>query len=207
MKNIDQLCAFSKGLYVLITSLAVDCGGEKRWIGVGRMSINADKVNNRQLILGVLVKMYRKLAVPALLVLLIFSGTTASRVWAANSGESDLNDDGKADQWIEDLGNERFRVTKDRDFDGEVDYALVYTSDGRKEYEEQDYNYDGEMDDFYYYQTGVLHHRAVDTNYDGEVDLFVYLDSGVYIWKIERDTDFDGTIDYLKEYGPPPEGR
>ncbi|MBN1686274.1 MAG: hypothetical protein JW852_06440 [Spirochaetales bacterium] len=119
-------------------------------------------------------------------------------------GESDENRDGKTDQWIEDLGNEKFRVTRDRDFDGRVDYALVFDSGGAKEYEEQDFNYDGEMDDFYFYRAGVLELRKVDTNFDGTVDLWVHLDQGVYVWKIERDTDFDGSIDYMKEYGPPP---
>ncbi len=124
---------------------------------------------------------------------------------AANTIESDRNDDGKTDQWIDDLGDDRFRVTKDNNFDGNVDYALIYTSDGRKEFEELDINFDGEMDDFSYYRSGVLYLRKLDTNYDGTNDLFVFLDEGVYIWKIERDTDFDGEIDYVKEYGPPPE--
>lgn len=66
------------------------------------------------------------------------------------------------------------------------------------------FNHDGEMDDFYYYRAGVLTLRVVDTNYDNQPDLWVHLDEGVYIWKIERDTNFDGNIDYVKEYGPPP---
>jgi len=131
----------------------------------------------------------------------------ASPVWSVNLSESDENGDGKADQWLEDLGDERFKVTIDRDFDGEVDYSLIYRSNGNKEYEELDFNYDGEMDDFYFYSAGVLDHRTVDTNYDGQIDLWVFLDEGVYIWKVERDTDFNGEIDYAKEYGPAPAGN
>jgi hypothetical protein len=134
-------------------------------------------------------------------------GLIIPSAWSVNSGESDENGDGKIDQWIEDLGNERFKVSKDRDFDGRVDYALIYTVEGYKEYEEQDYNYDGEMDDFYFYSAGVLERRTLDTNYDGEADLWVFLDEGVYIWKIEQDTDFDGEIDYMKQYGPTPSGK
>ena len=171
---------------------------------MGKMNICADKLINQRLALGVTVKMYTTLAALGVFCAFFLS---ALPVLAANTGESDINGDGKVDQWIEDLGDDRFRVTKDRDFDGRVDYALVYTSDGNKVFEEQDFNYDGEMDDFYYYVAGVLDYRTVDTNFDGAVDLFVYLDRGVYIWKIERDTDFDGTVDYEKKYGPPPEGK
>jgi len=152
------------------------------------------------------VKAFMKLAIAGVYLFCAFCLTTPL-IQAANTGESDTNSDGKTDQWIEDLGGDKFRVTKDRNFDGIVDYALNYTADGYKEFEEVDFNYDGKMDDFYYYRTGVLEMREVDTNYDGEIDLYVFLDKGVYIWKIERDTDFDGTIDYLKEYGPPPEGE
>ena len=132
---------------------------------------------------------------------------TAPPLWSQNVSESDENGDGKADQWIEDLGDERFKVTMDRDFNGAVDYALVYRNDGNKEYEELDYNYDGEMDDFYFYRSGVLNHRHVDTNDDGKADLWVFLDEGVYIWKVERDMDFNGVVDYVKEYGPTPPGK
>ena len=124
--------------------------------------------------------------------------------WSGNLSESDENGDGKIDQWFEDLGDDRFKVSMDRDFDGRIDYSLIYRSDGHKEYEELDYKYDGEMDDFYYYRAGVLERRSVDTNYDGREDLWVFLREGVYVWKVERDEDHDGKIDYMKEYGPPP---
>jgi len=157
-------------------------------------------------LVGVSVKTYSKLA--AFGVYFCLSLVLAvSPVWAANLDESDENGDGKADQWLEELGDERFKLTIDRDFDGTVDYSLIYRSNGYKEYEELDFNFDGEMDDFYFYRSGVLDYRRVDTNYDGQIDLWVFLDEGVYIWKVERDTDFDGEIDYKKEYGPPPPGK
>lgn len=131
----------------------------------------------------------------------------APQVWSGNLSEGDENGDGKADQWLEDLGDGRFKVTMDRDFDGIVDYALIYHSDGAKEHAELDFNYDGEMDDFYFYRSGVLDRRSVDTNYDGQVDLWVFLDEGVYVWKVERDTDYNGEVDYVKEYGPAPSGK
>ena len=152
------------------------------------------------------MKKYSWLA--ALGVHLLFSFfLTASPAWSITISERDENGDGKIDQWIEDLGDERYRFTKDRDFDGNVDYVQVYNSDGYMEFEEQDFNFDGEMDDFYYYSFGVLERRSVDTNYDSQVDLWVFLADGVYVWKIERDMNYDGEVDYVKEYGPPPEAK
>jgi hypothetical protein len=124
-------------------------------------------------------------------------------VQAGTIREIDENEDGVADQWIEDIGDERFRVSKDRDFDGTADYSLIYDKNGKRIYEELDFNFDTQMDDFYFYIADVLDHRTVDTNFDGEVDLWVFLDEGVYVRKIERDLDYDGEIDYVKEYGPP----
>ena len=121
--------------------------------------------------------------------------------WSGIVSKSDENRDGKIDQWIEDIGDKRFRVHSDLNYDGNVDYSMVYRDDGQKELEELDFNYDGVMDDFYIYVAGVLDRREVDTNYDGEIDLWVYLKEGVYIGKVERDTDFDGEIDYVKVYG------
>jgi hypothetical protein len=127
-------------------------------------------------------------------------------VCSGNSSVIDENEDGKPDQWIEELADDQFRVTKDRDFDGVSDYSLLYHGDGNKEYEELDFNFDGSMDDFYYYAAGVLDYRTVDTNYDGQIDLWVYLSEGVYVAKIERDTDHDGEVDYVKTYGQPSQG-
>ena len=136
--------------------------------------------------------------------MLVGFGFITSEAHAFIINESDESGDGKPDQWIEDLGDGKLKITRDRNSDGRVDYTLIIDANGYKVYEEQDFNHDGEMDDFYYYRAGVLTHRAVDTNFDFQVDLWVYLDEGVYIWKIERDTNFDGKIDYVKEYGPPP---
>ena len=56
------------------------------------------------------------------------------------------------------------------------------------------------MDDFYYYKNGVLERHEIDTNFDLKPDIWVYIDEGVYIKKIERDKDYDGIPDIIKEY-------
>ena len=56
------------------------------------------------------------------------------------------------------------------------------------------------MDDFYFYENGVLVRHEIDSNFDSLPDIWVYLDEGVYIKRIERDKDFDGTPDFVKQY-------
>ena len=58
------------------------------------------------------------------------------------------------------------------------------------------------MDDYYFYDDGRLIREEIDTNFDEKVDVWVYLFEGIYIEKIEQDSDFDGQIDLVQEYGP-----
>ena len=138
---------------------------------------------------------HRRYSIAMLLLLFafqpVFSGTIQS---------FDTNGDGAPDEWLETLDEKRYRLVKDRNFDGDADYAMVYDENGTKEYEELDYNFDGLMDDFYYYASGVLQRREIDTNYDENVDIWVHLDEGMYIKKILRDFDFDGEVDMIKDY-------
>jgi hypothetical protein len=89
----------------------------------------------------------------------------------------------------------------DRDNDGQTDYLMEIDEMGKKVYEEIDFNHDGEMDDFYYYDKGVLQKREIDSNFDNEIDIWVFIHAGVYIERYERDLDFDGVIDQVKTFG------
>jgi len=89
----------------------------------------------------------------------------------------------------------------DSNGDGQTDYTVrTHVKTGDKMIEILDFNHDGRMDDFYYYEGSILRERAVDSNYDGFVDLWVYIEEGVYIAYYEKDTDFDGKMDELKRY-------
>lgn len=92
-------------------------------------------------------------------------------------------------------------IRTDRDADGRIDYNLQINEWGRKKYEELDFNYDGTMDDFYYYDDGVLERREVDSNFDDAVDIWVYIYEGVYIERYEYDKDFDGEVDEIETFG------
>ena len=131
---------------------------------------------------------------------LLFLGLVMTTALLATTEELDENKDGVVDQWVETGGGDT-TMRKDRDFDGTADYELVYDERARKVYESIDFNYDGEMDDFYYYENGVLTRREIDTDFDGRIDLWVTLSEGVYVARVERDLDGDGKADYVKDYG------
>jgi hypothetical protein len=92
-------------------------------------------------------------------------------------------------------------LTLDRNGDGVVDYAVMVNERGHKRREAIDFNRDGLMDDFYFYENDVLQRQEIDTNYDQRIDTWVYLRRGVYIEMWERDRDFDGVIDERERYG------
>ena len=93
-------------------------------------------------------------------------------------------------------------VEIDSNGDGKIDHRMLLTPNGDKIYEEIDLNHDGIMDDLCYYSRGVLIREEIDTNYDGKIDLWVYIKDGIYVERYLRDTDHDGVIDVIKEYGP-----
>jgi hypothetical protein len=121
--------------------------------------------------------------------------------WLSASPEKavDSNRDGKADQWYEVSDGRIERVSMDRNYDSVIDYNVEYDLGHQKLYEELDFNHDGQMDDFYYFEEGRLVRQEIDSNFDGDIDIWVYLD-GMYILKYEMDKDFDGTVDVVKDY-------
>lgn len=89
----------------------------------------------------------------------------------------------------------------DRNEDGTPDYAVQVNDRGHKVREAMDFNFDGAMDDFYFYSNDVLQREELDSNYDRQIDIWIYLRRGVYITMWERDSDFDGIIDERVRYG------
>jgi hypothetical protein len=92
------------------------------------------------------------------------------------------------------------RVEMDLDGDGRIDYVLVNTARGLSEHEEYDYNHDGVMDDFLYYQDGIAVREEIDSDFDGKIDIWVYLAEGKYIRRWERDLDGDGKPDTSQDF-------
>ena len=126
---------------------------------------------------------------------------TVTSLNAASEDVEDTNNDGQADKWVSVDGEGVTSLKKDQDFDGKPDYHLKFDKNGRKILEEMDFNRDGKMDDYYFYENGVLVERKIDTNHDGKIDIWVFIHEGVYIEKYERDTDFDGEVDVVKDFG------
>jgi len=97
-----------------------------------------------------------------------------------------------------DLGAASYEA--DRDKDGNVDHRIFNDTKGRKVYEEYDYNYDGRMDDLYYYKDGQLDREEIDSDFNGQVDIWITLYLGKYIRRIEQDKDGDGKPDAVTDY-------
>jgi hypothetical protein len=132
-------------------------------------------------------------------VFIIISLCSASILFASPGKAVDSNDDGEADQWYEVSAGRIEKVSMDRNFDTVIDYNVEYDLGHQKLYEEMDFNHDGQMDDFYYFEAGKLIRQEIDSNFDGAVDVWVYLD-GIYILRYEMDSDYDGNIDLVKDY-------
>ena len=113
----------------------------------------------------------------------------------------DRNGDGRPDQWYELAGGRVASLTLDRNYDDRVDYAVEFDAQERKVSEQLDFNFDGRMDDYYYFEKGVLVRQEIDTNFDDRIDVWVYLE-GQYIRRYEMDKDFDGVAEVKKEFGP-----
>ena len=133
--------------------------------------------------------------IPNLLIFLMIFTAAA----AAQDNGDDTNSDGMPDRWVKLNGGKVSEISVDRDYNGEVDYVVKYDEESNKIEEQLDFNFDGKMDDFYYYARGKMKRREIDTNYDNRIDIWVYLD-GIYIEKYEKDTDFDGRVDVVEEY-------
>jgi hypothetical protein len=132
-----------------------------------------------------------------LLVSALFLGCAVT-IWADTHPNPDptldpverFNLDSYADGWL----------TSDRDEDGRIDYAVKIDERGYKLREAMDFNFDGHMDDFYFYANDVLQRQELDSNFDCRVDIWIYLWRGVYVRKWERDTNYDGIVDITRDY-------
>jgi hypothetical protein len=91
-------------------------------------------------------------------------------------------------------------LTLDRNKDGRVDYAVQVSSGGQKVREAMDFDYNGYMDNFYFYNDGALTRHEIDSNSDQQIDIWVHMFEAVYIRMWERDTNHDGYIDQRVDY-------
>jgi hypothetical protein len=135
-----------------------------------------------------------------LFALLLLVGIVIGVSWA-QPAESQYPREPREDQFFDVSRYGEEWMTDDRNEDGVVDYAVRITEELLKDREAVDFNHDGLMDDFYFYANEVLQRQEIDTNFDGAIDLWVFLTDGVYVERYERDTDYDGYPDVVKDYG------
>lgn len=113
---------------------------------------------------------------------------------------NDTNSDGKDDSWLKREDGKKIFLS-DQNHDGEVDSKVIFDTRDRKIREEYDHNYDGAMDTFYFYTSGIFVRQEIDSNYDGKTDIWIFMYKGRYIKRYEVDTDFDGKVDKIKNFG------
>ena len=113
---------------------------------------------------------------------------------------TDGNNDGYPDHWVEKTNGSISKISLDRNYDTKIDHIIEYDEEGLKIYEESDFNFDGIMDDFYFFEQGRLKRQEIDSNFDSRIDIWIFLESGMYIRKYEMDTDFDGKVDISKDF-------
>lgn len=89
----------------------------------------------------------------------------------------------------------------DSNEDGQDDYAVIVDKQNRLLRAAMDYSGDGYYDNFYYYDQGELYQHDIDTSGDRRVDLRVYVQDGTNVSGFEQDTNHDGTMDRVEEYG------
>ncbi len=132
-------------------------------------------------------------------IIIIILVTLSINIYADYSVDS--NNDGKIDIWVKDLENKCLLISSDTNFDGKIDSRLSLDEFKLSIYEETDYNLDGVMDNFYYFESGNVIRQEVDSNYDQKIDVWVYItNNGKSISKYEKDLNFDGVIDKVKEF-------
>ena len=112
----------------------------------------------------------------------------------------DQNEDGRADQWYEVTEGRVAKMSLDRNYDERIDYGVEFDREERKLHEELDFDFDGRMDDFYFFERGELVRQEIDSNFDDRIDIWVFL-QGPYIERYEMDRDFDGVVDVKKDFG------
>ncbi|MCL2792844.1 MAG: hypothetical protein FWD87_07110 [Spirochaetaceae bacterium] len=110
------------------------------------------------------------------------------------------SNNGRVDRWIYLKSDGGLIVEADNNFDGVIDYFLETDASGNKIFESIDSNFNGVMDTFFYYENGVLVRKEIDSNSDGQIDMWIYIEEGVYVVRIERSTNNDGVIDFVRRY-------
>lgn len=99
---------------------------------------------------------------------------------------TDANGNGTLD--VVHVTHEGVRVCSafDRDLDGDHDLLRFYEEDGRTpRLEQQDYDFDGRIDEVVLFVGGVPVRRDADTDFDDRIDLFVFCD-GSDVARVER---------------------
>ena len=123
---------------------------------------------------------------------------------------SDLNKDNQPDVWrlyrVEDEGGTKieFMTCKQVDFDhdGQKDWVVGYNRKGNPLFEKADFDYDGKFDMSAVFDTKTAHVAEVerDTNFDGTMDVKELYDTSGALTSVRRDRNGDTQPDQWEQY-------
>ncbi len=93
-------------------------------------------------------------------------------------------------------------IILDRNRDGIPDAAtFVYEDSYRSLYEVLDIDFDGNADDFAFFDDqGQLAYQVIDSDKNGEIDLWVQVKEGRFVQRFQQDKDGDGLVDVDRIY-------
>ena len=112
----------------------------------------------------------------------------------------DANDDGVIDTRYVSRGGQLLCELIDVNFDGQSDVLRFFGSDGQTlTREEQDFDFDGKVDQVAWFENGKVAEKDLDTNFDAHFDTWITCD-GPLVTGIERDRRHSGQTDAWEAY-------
>lgn len=113
--------------------------------------------------------------------------------------QTDVNNDGVPDMMQVYDGEREICRAVDLNFDGRKDVFTYFGPDGHPVRREDDFDWDGRIDQITYYRNGQIEREELDLNFDNRIDTWRYFRDGQVV-RTERDTNNDRHVDYWEEY-------
>jgi hypothetical protein len=119
---------------------------------------------------------------------------------AMSTRQTDVNQDGTADQVEYFRDGTLFFVERDLDFDGTPDLFEYFNAAGELIEQEFQLDYDLAIDAVRFYDNGQVTEKLVSTEFDGGATIWKYYNEDGTLSRLERDTDSDGVLDEWSYY-------
>jgi len=114
--------------------------------------------------------------------------------------ETDVDNDAKVDVRHFYEGEKRVCSQYNLNFTGGIDATRYYSkNDGKAVREDDDFDFDGNVDQISYFQAGKMVRKEIDADFDRSIDTWMWCD-GSQVKRTERDRDRNGKVDNWEAY-------